>query len=44
MARPRLAPGIWLVMIAKPPAGVATMDAMKAEWMQLAKRGGILRD
>jgi ribonuclease P protein component len=42
--RPRLEPGIWLVVVAKPPAANASLVALTGEWSQLARRGGILRD
>ena len=42
--RPQLLPGLWLVIVAKPPAAAATMAALSGEWTQLARRGGILRD
>jgi len=43
-ARSRLAPGIWLVIVAKSPAAKASFEMLSGEWSQLARRGGILRD
>ncbi|MEP6808830.1 MAG: ribonuclease P protein component [Chthoniobacterales bacterium] len=34
--------GIWLVVIARPPAARATYAALKDEWLRLAKRAFIL--
>ncbi len=34
--------GIWLVVIARPPAARATYRALKDEWLRLAKRAFIL--
>jgi ribonuclease P protein component len=42
--RPRLIPGLWLVVVAKSPAGKATLTALAEECSQLARRGAILRD
>ncbi len=41
--RPRLIPGLWLVVIAKPPAAKASFAALGEECSQLARRGAILR-
>jgi ribonuclease P protein component len=43
-ARPRLISGLWLVVIAKAPSAAASFPALSEEWMQLARRGSILRD
>ncbi len=37
-----LRPGIWLVVIARPPAARATYRALEDEWLRLAKRAFIL--
>jgi ribonuclease P protein component len=42
-ARSGLRDGLWLVIVAKPPAARAPFDELRAEWQQLAQRGGILR-
>jgi ribonuclease P protein component len=42
--RPRLLPGLWLVIVAKHPAATASVAALSGEWSQLVRRGGILRD
>jgi ribonuclease P protein component len=43
-ARPVLRDGLWLVLVAKPPAARATYAMLREEWAQLARRGGILRE
>lgn len=43
-ARPGLRDGFWLVVVAKPNAARATYAALRDEWAQLARRGGILRE
>jgi ribonuclease P protein component len=43
-ARPRLIPGVWLVVVAKSPAASAPLSLLAEEWTQLARRGSILRD
>ena len=35
--------GIWLVVIARPPAAEASYRALEDEWLRLAKRASILR-
>ncbi len=42
--RPRLIPGLWLVVVAKSPAAKATFAALTEECSQLARRGAILRE
>ena len=42
--RPRLIPGLWLVVVAKSPAAKATSAALGEEYSQLVQRGRILRD
>ena len=42
--RPRLIPGLWLVVVAKSPAAKATSAALGEEFSQLVQRGRILRD
>ena len=42
--RPRLIPGLWLVMVAKSSAATATSAALGAEFTQLAQRGRIFRE
>jgi ribonuclease P protein component len=43
-ARPRLVAGLWLVIVAKVPSATAPFSVLSEEWMQLARRGSILRD
>jgi ribonuclease P protein component len=43
-ARPAVRDGLWLVLVAKPPAGRASFAALREEWTQLARRGGIFRE
>jgi ribonuclease P protein component len=40
-ARPRLRPGLWLVLIARAPAATAGFAELRAEWERLARRGGL---
>ncbi len=42
--RPRLIPGLWLVIVAKSPAAKATLAVLGEEFSQLAQRGRILRE
>jgi ribonuclease P protein component len=35
--------GVWLVVIARPPAARANFAALEGEWLRLARRGGVLR-
>ena len=42
--RPRLIPGLWLVVVAKSPAAKASLATLTEECSQLARRGKILRD
>ncbi len=42
--RPRLIPGLWLVVVAKSSAAKATLAALAEEFSQLAQRGRILRE
>jgi ribonuclease P protein component len=42
--RPRLIPGLWLVVVAKSPAAKASSAALGAEFTQLAQRGRIFRE
>ncbi len=42
--RPRLIPGLWLVVVAKSPAAKATSAALGEEFSQLAQRGRIFRE
>ncbi len=44
LARPRLAHGIWMVIIAKSTAARASYAALSSEWTQLARRGGVLAE
>jgi ribonuclease P protein component len=37
-----LAPGWWLVVVARPAAAKATSAALETEWLRLARRAGIL--
>lgn len=43
-ARAAIRDGLWLVLVAKPPAARATFAMLREEWTQLARRGGILRE
>ena len=43
-ARPRLIPGLWLVVVAKATSASVSLSALSNEWTQLARRGSILRD
>jgi ribonuclease P protein component len=40
--RPRIERGYWLVLIARQPASVASFEAIRIEWLQLAQRSAIL--
>ena len=42
--RPRLIPGVWIVIVAKPPAASASLASLAEECSQLARRGAILRE
>jgi len=42
-ARPDLREGLWLVIVAKSLAARLPFEALREEWTQLARRGGILR-
>ena len=42
--RPRLIPGLWLVVVAKSPAAKASLAVLGEEFSQLAQRGRILRE
>ena len=42
--RPRMIPGLWLVVVAKSPAAKASFAALREECSQLARRGAILRE
>ncbi|HSP44839.1 MAG TPA: ribonuclease P protein component [Chthoniobacterales bacterium] len=41
-AQPRLRPGLWLVLVARPYAATATHGQLKDEWLRLAERASIL--
>lgn len=41
---PRLKPGLWLVITAKPPAATASLATLRAEWLRLAARHSIFGD
>ena len=41
---PRLKPGLWLVVTAKPSAATATLATLRAEWLRLAQRLSIFAD
>ena len=41
-AQPRLRPGLWLVVVARPYAATATHEQLKDEWLRLAERASIL--
>jgi len=41
---PRLKPGLWLVVTAKPGAATATLATLRAEWLRLAARHSIFAD
>ena len=38
----RIAPAVWIVMIARPAAAKATYQQLEDEWLRLAKRASIL--
>jgi ribonuclease P protein component len=40
--QPRLNPGLWLVVVARPYAANASYDQLKDEWLRLAERASIL--
>lgn len=40
-ARPRLRPGLWLVLIARAPSTKAAFQELQGEWERLGKRGDI---
>jgi ribonuclease P protein component len=42
--RPRLKPGIWLIVTAKPTAATASFSTLRAEWLRLAERLSIFAD
>ena len=44
LARPRLLPGVWMVIITKAPATRVSYAALASEWTQLARRGGVLTE
>jgi ribonuclease P protein component len=41
-AQPRLGPGVWLVVVARPYAANASHAQLKDEWLRLAERASIL--
>jgi ribonuclease P protein component len=41
-ARPQIAPGTWLTLVARHAAARATWQTLSAEWRQLAERSTIL--
>lgn len=41
-AQPRLRPGLWLVVVARPYAANASHHQLKDEWLRLAERASIL--
>ena len=42
MSRPKLQPGLWLVLIARRHAVDAPFELLQREWLQLAQRASIL--
>ena len=42
-SRAALEAGIWMVVIAKHPAGDAELAQLRAEWTQLARKAGCFR-
>lgn len=40
--RPQLRRGFWLVLIARHSAARATFEALRSEWLHLARRGALL--
>ena len=42
LARPSLARGVWLVLIARPAAAAAEFAALREDWTRLAHRSSIL--
>lgn len=41
---PRLKPGLWLVVTAKPGAAAASLATLRSEWLRLASRHSIFTD
>jgi len=41
---PRLKPGLWIVVTAKPAAATTTLSTLRAEWLRLASRLSIFAD
>src|SRR4051812_43773469 len=39
---PRIAPGIWVTLVARQSAASASLQTLSAEWQQLARRSSIL--
>lgn len=44
LSLPLWTPGVWVVAIARRAAVEATFDELRAEWLRLAGRAGILRE
>jgi ribonuclease P protein component len=42
--RGEFAPGLWLVVVAKPGAAEASFAELREDWLRLARRLSILRD
>lgn len=40
-AIPRIAPGIWVTLVARQAAAAASLQTLSAEWQQLARRSSI---
>ncbi|HEY3602821.1 MAG TPA: ribonuclease P protein component [Chthoniobacterales bacterium] len=36
--------GVWLVVVARPPAAAATSATLEKEWLRLARRAGVISD
>ncbi len=37
-------PGVWMVLVARPPAARATTAQLETEWLHLIRRAGLMRD
>ena len=41
ISRPRIAPGLWIVLVIRAAAGRASVDALRAEYVALGTRASI---
>jgi ribonuclease P protein component len=44
LERPRLKPGLWLVFVARKAAAGAPFEALREDWLRLAKRASIFEN